>query len=175
MALPSVRVTVPQGTPAELPPAYRLQNPVDWDFRWTPRAPERVPGEQAVEWLRGQDEPKVAELLDLASRRTSARPGDADVRRWAGIGGAGGRLDACAADASAAPGVGHISAIATRPECRGLGLGTAITAWVTRQLLVEFDIVTLGLYADNPTARRLYDRLGYVDEHHFTSGELVHS
>lgn len=87
---------------------------------------------------------------------------------------AGGRLDACAADTSGAP-VGHLSAIATRPECRGQGLGTAISAWLTRQLLAEFDLVTLGVYADNPAALRLYDRLGYAADHHFTSGVLVRS
>lgn len=174
-ALPTPRVSVPRGTAAELPPGYRLDDPVDWDFRWTAAVPPVTGGESLVNWLESPAaDPAVAELLETASPRTSARPGNPNVRRWAGIRAAGGRLAACAADTSGAP-VGHLSAIATEPEGRGRGFGTAISAWLTRQLLAEFDLVTLGVYADNPAARRLYDRLGYADEHHFTSGLLHRS
>jgi len=172
--LPTPRVSVPRGTPAELPPAYRLETPVDWNFRWTATDPPPAAGEQLVEWLAAPaDDPAVAELLAASSPRTSAQPGDSDVRRWAGIWGPGRRLDACAADTSGAPGVGHLSGIATRTARRGQGLGTAVTTWLTRQLLIEFDLVTLGVYADNPAALRLYDRLGYAADHYFTSGVLA--
>lgn len=171
-ALPTPRVSLPLGTATELPAGYRLDDPVDWDFRWTSSVPPMAAGERLVGWLDSPaDDPGVADLLELASPRTSVRPGSTTVRRWAGIRGTGGRLDACAADTSGAP-VGHLSAIATRPECRGQGLGTAISAWLTRQLLAEFDLVTLGVYADNPVGLHLYDLLGYADDHHFTSGLL---
>lgn len=174
-ALPTPRVSLPRGTVAALPAAYRVDDPVDWDFRWTGSAPPVTAGESLVEWLDSPvDDPAVTELLELASPRTSARPGNPAVRRWAGIRGPDGRLDACAGDTSGAP-VGHLSAIATRPECRGSGLGTGISARLTRQLLTEFDLVTLGVYADNPAGLRLYDRLGYADDHHFTSGLLHRS
>jgi len=173
-ALPTPRVSVPRGTVAELPAGYRFEDPVDWDFRWTASVPPVTASAEPGRWLGPADDPAVVELLETANPRTSARPGNPTVRRWAGIRTAGGRLDACAADTSGAP-VGHLSAIATRPECRGQGLGTAISAWLTRQLLAEFDLVTLGVYADNPAALRLYDRLGYAADHHFTSGVLVRS
>lgn len=172
--LPTPRISVPRGTPAELTPAYRLEAETDWDFRWTRSAPAPAVGEALVQWLPPlAHDAAVAALLEVANPRTSAQPGDADVRRWAGVWGPGRRLDACAADTSGVPGVGHISAIAIRPECRGQGLGTAISAWLTRQLLSEFDLVTLGVYADNPTALRMYDRLGYAADHHCTSGVLA--
>ena len=33
--------------------------------------------------------------------------------------------------------------------------------------------VTLGMYSDNDAARRLYRRLGFANDHHFTSGRLL--
>ncbi len=172
-ALSLLRISVPRGTPAELSPVYRLESSVDWDFRWTRVAPPPTAGERLVQWLVSPaDERAVAALLEVASPRTSVRPRDPDVRRWAGIRGQGGRLDACAADTSGVADVGHVSALATRSECRGRGLGTAVTGWLTRQLLAEFDLVTLGVYADNAAGLRLYDRLGYAADHHFTSGVL---
>jgi hypothetical protein len=34
-------------------------------------------------------------------------------------------------------------------------------------------MVTLGMYAVNTAGRALYDALGFVDEHRFTSGPLL--
>ncbi len=72
-------------------------------------------------------------------------------------------------------GVGHLSSIATAPSHRQQGLGAAITGWVTRQMLdvEKCDMVTLGMYADNTAGRALYDRLGFADDHRFTSGVLT--
>ena len=49
-----------------------------------------------------------------------------------------------------------------------------MTAALTRALLDEgCDVVTLGLYADNPAARAMYDALQFRDDHRFTSGVLL--
>ena len=102
------------------------------------------------------------------------QPGDEAARRWVGVRDDAGRLLACAADTSSATGVGHLSSIAVVPEARGQGLGKAVTAALTRLLFEEGnDVVTLGMYADNPEARALYDALGFRDDHRFTSGPLV--
>jgi predicted GNAT family acetyltransferase len=64
--------------------------------------------------------------------------------------------------------------VATAGDTRGRGLGTAVTAWLTRRLLEEgTGWVTLAMYSDNPAARRLYQRLGFVRAHELTSGLLV--
>lgn len=174
------RLSLPRGTPEYLPAWLRLDDRTDWDFRSTTHPPpvrrgqHGQPGQDRVGWLGDADAPEVAELLTAANPGSSAWPGDARVGRWAGIRAACGRLDACLADTSGA-GVGHFAAISTRPGTRGRGLGSAITAWATRRLFEEgYGIVTLGVYADNAAARRMYDRLGFTDDHHFTSGVPTH-
>ncbi len=101
--------------------------------------------------------------------------GSDDVRPWRSEGGLRtGRLLACAAHTEHAPDVPHLASIATQPDARGHGFGAAVTAWLTRTLLAEgHEVVTLGMYADNDVARRLYHRLGYRSDHAFTSGRLA--
>jgi ribosomal protein S18 acetylase RimI-like enzyme len=166
---PQQRVTLPRGTAAHLPAWVGLHG-TDWDFRWLPAPPARQPGEELVDVE--TDESAVQALLTAASPKASAQPGDGAVRRWLGL-----REDAvllaCAADTSAATGVGHLSSIAVDPAARGRGLGRAITAALSRRLFDDgCDIVTLGMYADNAAGRAMYDKLGYRDEHRFTSGPL---
>jgi GNAT superfamily N-acetyltransferase len=168
---PRQRLTVPRGTPARFP-AWAGMTGVDWDFRWLPEPPPPQRGEERVEPV--EDDVAVKELLASSSDRASAQPGDKAALRWLGVRDPAGRLLACAADTSSATGVGHLSSIAVVPEARGQGLGKAVTAALTRRLFEEGkDIVTLGMYADNPEGRALYDALGFRDEHPFTSGPLV--
>jgi ribosomal protein S18 acetylase RimI-like enzyme len=162
------RVTLPRGTAALLP-AWVALDGTDWDFRWLAAPPPDQPGEDVVVEV-GDEE--VGALLPVASPTASAQPGDPGVRRWVGVRGPAGVL-ACAADTSAATGVGHLSSIAVHPDARGRGLGAAVTAALVRRLFAEGrDVVTLGMYAGNTAGRALYDALGMKDEHRFTSGPL---
>lgn len=166
---PRSRVTLPRGAPQLLPEPWSM-TATDWDFRWTVTPPPAQPGEELVSWL--DDDAAVRALLSAASPTASALPGDPAVQRWCGLR-SGGRLLAVAADTSGAPGVGHLSSIAVAVEERGRGLGAAVTAWLTRRLLEEVPLVTLGMYATNVAGRAMYDRLGYADEHRFSSGLLL--
>lgn len=170
---PRQRVTLPRGTPALLPAWVGLgPGGADWDFRWSAEPPDPQPGEERV--VEGVPDDAVRHLLVLSSATASARPGDAAVRSWWGVTGDDGELLACAADTSAATGVGHLSSIAVHPAARGRGLGKAVTSALTRKLLAGgCDVVTLGLYADNAAGRGLYDALGFHAEHRFSSGPLV--
>lgn len=86
----------------------------------------------------------------------------------------GGSLVACAASTELVDGVPHLAGIAVHPRRRGEGLGGAVTASVTRAALrAGAEACTLGTYADNEPARRLYARLGYRCEHPFSSRALV--
>ena len=167
---PRQRVTVPRGTPVHLP-AWVGMDGTDWDFRWLDRPPPVQAGEELVGPV--DDEPAVKALLAASSPTASAQPGDVAVRRWVGIREQG-ELVVCAADTSGATGVGHLSSIAVHPRVRGRGLAKAVTAALTRRLFDEGnDLVTLGMYADNAAGRAVYDALGYVDAHRFTSGPLL--
>lgn len=169
---PRQRVTLPHGTAALLPAWVGLgPGGTDWDFRWLTEPPPAQPGEERV--VAGVDGDAVQRLLDVASPRATAQPGDDAVLRWWGVPDDGGGLLACAADTSAATGVGHVSSIAVHPEARRQGLGSAATAAATRSLLNGGnDVVTLGMYADNGPGRALYDALGFR-KRRFTSGPLV--
>ncbi len=161
---------MPRGTPAHLPAWGGMSGSTDWDFRWLDAPPPVQPGEERV--VPVDDDTAVKEPRAASSPTASAHPGDAAVRRWVGVLD-GDELVACAADTSGSTGVGHLSSIAVRPDRRGSGLGKAVTAALTRQLFEDgCDVVTLGMYAVNGTGRRLYDALGYRDEHRFTSGPL---
>ena len=165
------RLTVPRGAPARFP-AWAGMDGVDWDFRWLPEPPPVQRGEDRVEPV--DDAVAVTSLLAASSSRASVQPGDEAVLGWVGVRDRTGQLLACAADTSSATGVGHLSSIAVLPAARGQGLGKAVTAALTRRLFDEGkDVVTLGMYADNPAGRALYDALGFRDEHPFTSGPLV--
>ena len=167
---PRQRVTVPRGTPRHLP-AWVGMDGTDWDFRWTATPPPLQPGEDLVEPV--EDEQAVKALLAASSPTASAQPGDSAVRRWFGVH-EGDTLIACAADTSGSTGVGHLSSIAVHPDVRGRGLGKTVTAALTRRLFDDGnDLVTLGMYAVNDVGRRMYDALGYADDHRFTSGPLL--
>lgn len=162
------RVTLPRGT-APLLPAWVALDGADWDFRWLDVPPPEQPGEDRVTEV---SDDEVAALLAEASPTASAQPGNPEVNAWVGIRGPAGLL-ACAADTSAATGVGHLSSIAVAPAARGQGLGAAVTsALMRRQFAAGADLVTLGMYARNTAGRALYDHLGMHDDHHWTSGPL---
>lgn len=69
----------------------------------------------------------------------------------------------CAQDTAAPTPTGFIIQTGTRPDWRGRGLATAL---VTRALRAcrdaGYTAVTLDVNVNNPTARRLYARLGFV-------------
>ncbi len=167
---PRQRLTVPRGTPAHLP-AWVGMDGTDWDFRWLDAPPAGQPGEDRVVTL--DNEPAVRQLLADSSPTASATPGDPAVNGWVGVWERG-ALIACAADTSASTGVGHLSSIAVHPDARGQGHGLAVTAALARRMFAAgCDLVTLGMYADNAVARRMYDTVGFRDEHRFTSGPLL--
>jgi ribosomal protein S18 acetylase RimI-like enzyme len=159
-----IRVIVPRGTPLE------LAEPTGWNFRAAYDAPPLQPAEALAAWC--DDHDAITDLLKVVSPGTSAWPGDAKVRRWAGIW-EDGHLLACLADTTAVEGVGHVSAIAVHAEARGRALGPSITAWAMRRLFEEgCDVVTLGVYSDNAVGLRMYDRLGFTVDHALTSGMI---
>ena len=168
-------VTLPRDADHHLP-AHRLDPRNDWEWFVTRTPPPAQPGEDAVAWLAPSPETD-AELIDLLrawSPRHDVDPGQPSVRRWAGLRDERGTLVAAAAHTEHRAGVPHLASVVTHGEHRGQGLGAAVCAWLTRSLLAEgTGWVTLGMYSDNDVGRRLYRRLGFIGDHHFTSGRLL--
>ncbi len=141
-----------------------------WDRMSTAVAPPPVPGEEAVELLRDPAADEVAACLAEANPGTHAQPGTTDDAGWWGVRD-GGRLVGVIGAAQrlgALDGRGswHLHGLGVVPSARGRGLGAALTATALRAGLGSgLAWVSLGLYADNDVARRLYLRLGMtVDE-----------
>lgn len=152
----------------------RVTYKADWDWFWTEKASHDTLVSHDAAWLDDDDSHDVRALLENAMPGAAAQPGDARVRRWAGIRNGTGRLVACAADTFLSPMIGHLSSVATATDQRRMGYGGAIVDWMVRQYLDEgAQMVTLGMYADNITARKLYDRLGFHCQHLFTSVEIA--
>jgi ribosomal protein S18 acetylase RimI-like enzyme len=150
-----------------------LSAPAEWDWMWTTTAPPAVPAESRVVPLGAEDHAAIAALLAAASPRHSAEPGETAVRGWLGVRGPDGGLLACGADYEAVPGVPLLASIAVAAAARGQGLGAAVTARLTRDALgAGAAAVTIDLYADNPAARRLYERLGYRMALNFASSRF---
>ncbi|MGA3057123.1 MAG: GNAT family N-acetyltransferase [Candidatus Limnocylindrales bacterium] len=60
-------------------------------------------------------------------------------------------------------GASYLSSIGTRPGWRGLGFGGLITQALARDSMADgFDLVYLGVHAENAPAMRLYERLGFA-------------
>lgn len=164
-------LSVPRDAVPLLPARLRPADGVEWEFRWTTVPPPPQDGEQDVLRLPGTAEPELAALLVRTSQRPEVRPGDPRIRGWVGVRDPGGRLVAMAADTSGA-GIGYMSAVATDESVRRQGWGSAVTARLSRWLIEEFGVASLGLYSDNAAARRLYVRLGFGDVVEMTSGTL---
>lgn len=168
-------VSLPRGWLDHTPPGL-VERKADWDWFWTDEAPELQSYSADVIWLGPGDEPDVRSLLEAAMPDAAARPGDARVRRWAGVRDGRHQLVACAADTSPTPAVGHLSSVATAPDQRRKGYAAALMAWVTARFLDEgAELVTLGMYADNAAGRRLYQRLGFTCRHEFTGAGIVNA
>lgn len=163
-------VTVPRDT--DLDPwadALGVARFSTWDRMSTSSAPPVVPGEDDVVALGADAHGDVVACLAVANPGTSARPGRADDAAWWGVR-RDGRLVGVvgAARRPGAPGgrgSWHLHGLGVLPTERGRGLGAALTARAVRDALgAGADWVSLGMYADNATARRLYERLGLVTD-----------
>ena len=64
-------------------------------------------------------------------------------------------------------GVAGLGNIATHPDYRGRGLGTAVTARLCESLLESVETVGLNVVAHNQAAISCYEKLGFVPHAHY--------
>jgi GNAT superfamily N-acetyltransferase len=180
---PVTGVTVSRGGRDLLPAALRPPEAWQWDFWWTdvPPAPVRT---EYGDTLRVVDldsaDPRIPLLLEVASPSAPISPGDPRVTRWAAIedpdGGLTdtGGLAALLAETQQRSGAAHLNDVATHPDRWRRALAKVLCGQVTADALAAGrPAVTLGMYADNDAARRVYDALGFRCVRGQTSGPLT--
>lgn len=130
-----------------------------------------VPGIQMIgQSMTGVEDPEavvltetdVPEILDLVER---AKPGPfrkrtIELGRYLGIRQQG-RLIAMAGERFRIPGWTEVSAVCTDPGHRGQGLGARLTLAVAAGILGRGELPFLHAAADNESAIKLYERLGF--------------
>ncbi len=177
-------VTITRGGRGLLPASLRAPEAWEWDFWVTRDEPE--PASMVTAYGDGLavldvpgDDPRLGPLLELASPTAPIRPGDPRVGRWAvledpehGLPDTGG-LAAVLAVTHQRSGAAHLNDVATHPDRRGRGLARFLCGRVTADALrAGRPAVTLGMYADNDPARRVYTALGFTCVRGQTSGPL---
>lgn len=143
-----------------------------------PAAPDAVGPSATVERLDPVgDADAIRDVLHEANPRTDADPGEQGTAGWWGVRGAGGLVGVIGAvrlghgrspHGTAVP--WHLHGLGVRPQARGRGAGAALTAAAVRDALgSNASWASLGMYADNDGARRIYHRLGFTTGHRFES------
>jgi acetyltransferase (GNAT) family protein len=142
----------------------------EWDWMWTRTPPPLMPGEERVEVLDPSSRDEAERFLAEHSPRTHGQPFARPGQRWVAVRDkATGALIATGSSEPSAAGTPTLAGIATATGRRGEGWGAAVTAHLTRLAVAEAGACTLGMFADNDVARRLYARLGYTTGMAWTS------
>lgn len=170
---PLARVAVQRGSLDAVARHLPLGEGNDWDWLCATRAPSAVAQQDRVVPLGPDDEPSIRALLAAGNPRTDARPFEQPDQHWAGVRAADGTLLACGVREPNVAGHPHLAGITVHPTARGTGLGLAVTARLTREAVDEAGVCTLGMYADNGVARRVYTGLGYGRAHLWSSRHLA--
>jgi len=153
-----------------VPDAWRLDPVRHWNWMLT----STLPLGRAPDVVEVDDPHEVDALLDLAAPDSHARPGTPGIEAWLGL---RDRRDLAAVGAVVRnpDGSGHLRAVTVAPYARGRGLGRSLSVALTRRALRGQGVASLGVYADNEPATRMYRSLGYEVVHAFTSGSVTGS
>lgn len=166
-------VSVPVECGDEIANRFVVAGGGDWDWMWCDTSPRRVPHEDLLIALDDIDD---ADEISAFGRRANPRfegfAGTGSSENWVGVRDRG-RLIACGAVQRLPSGVAHLGGIVVAREFRGTGLGRAVSAALTRQVIATEGICTLSMYSDNTVARRLYRSLHYIDDTRWASRAIA--
>ena len=172
LAAPLVWMSLPRSS--DLPPALcdalSVEPLAGWDLMSTDTIHD-VPGTAHVTRLDvARDLPAILDCLAEGNPVTDADPAGPDEAAWWGVregvrlvGAMGAQLRGGASDEGFS---WHLHGLGVRPGARRGGLGTALLVAATRDgLAAGADFVSLGVWADNEPALRIYRRLGFRTDH----------
>lgn len=145
----------------------------DWSWMWTTAVPPEIATQDKIIEL---GEPDFAELTDFLAEHNPGSdgvPGRFPGQHWLGVRDPGGTLVACGVAEPSSAGYPLLSGITTHAEQRGRGHGRLVTAALTQWAIARHGICTLGVYADNAAALRLYESLGFRIGRHWRSRRLL--
>lgn len=162
-------LTVPAAVPVDddVLETCGLERRRSWRRMVADRAPAPHPAEASVVELDvRRDARRIRECLAVANPTTHARPGSGPTETWRGVPGEDDALDGVIAAERRAVGVAgtavHLHGLGVRPAVRGRGLGAGLTAAAVRgSFACGAAWVSLGVYADNLSACRIYAGLGF--------------
>lgn len=173
VAEPAWRVTNVSESDPHVPLRWQRPAPHRWHWMLTTAPPDVAAELAEVEVVEVTDADEINRVLDQANADSFARPGVAGVEAWLGAQ-SDGVLLGVGALLRLPDGTGHLRGVGVLPAARGRGVGTAISAALTRR---GFDngstVCTLGVYTDNAAGVAMYRRLGYQVVHTFTSGAVA--
>jgi GNAT superfamily N-acetyltransferase len=153
-----LRITLPRSV------GTRLNAPKTsaWDWMEIGRPPPPFFPEIAVQELEiGRDDDEITAFLHRSSPTASTLPGDPELISWHGIR-EHGELVSVGGAVRWRSGIAVLVSIATFLEHRGRGYGQAVTASLVRSIMSGGDdVVALGMYASNDSARKTYERVGF--------------
>lgn len=156
------------------PPGWQVEQGGTWAFMWTDRADDLpTPPAGLVELDDSADAARIEHFGLTHNAVFEGFPGRGYASVWLGVEDAAGELTAVGAIHVLGSGAAHLAGIVVRPDLRGTGIGTGLTAQLTRRAVAEHGASTLGVYSDNAVALRLYHRLGYAVAHHFHTRGIV--
>ena len=162
----------------DLPPEVRDRLGVQPATAWDWMALERAPGVGPVEAQPldlALDLDAIRDCLEASNPGSQADPAAEDEAGWFGVRDGGRLVGVIGASRRAGdPGRSdvswHLHGLGVLPQARSRGLGRALTATAARAGFdAGADWVSLGMYASNAPARRVYLRLGFAVEGRFTS------
>lgn len=163
------RICVAEAAYDAVPAAWHFDVRGHWHWQLTRTPPPPQPREDEV--VEVHDGAAVGALLDVGNPGSFGRPGAPGIECWLGTW-EGGTLTSVGALYRDPDGTGHLRAVTTHPAYAGKGLGTAVSAALTRRAMAGASATaTLGVYVDNAPALAVYARLGYRTEVTFKAGQ----
>ncbi len=162
-----LNVTRDADAPASAVAALGLAPFSVWDWLALDQAPPAVAGETTVRRLDAVGEADaVRACLAESNPGTSADPARPGEAGWWGVDGPDGLVGVVGAAGrgfAGGPSSWHVHGLGVVPSARTGGLGTALTRAAAREAFADgAAFVSLGMYAHNAVARRLYARLGFT-------------